>query len=293
MTSRRLFVINPNARRADPDELVRLIRELPGNRTCETCVCRDPDELASQYGPALKNGRYETVVAVGGDGTVRECIGLIARRWKTRLGIVPTGTNNLLAKSLNIPLNPREALETLLTGKTQAISISEVNGKKYFTISFGVGLDARIMLSTPRSLKQRIGVMAYWWESLHHIHTRHYPFRLLIDDVERTTRGKGIIVINRNSYIKALFPFAPPPDPSEPASLDICVLHPHTFWEFVNVGWKILSGEYYGKIDHYQGRSVEITCSEKIPRHIDGDPFDETEIRIRHLRNQLKVIVPS
>ena len=90
---------------------------------------------------AVKQG-VDYVVAVGGDGTVNE-IGSALVSASTKLGIIPLGSGNGLARHLGIPLNPKKALEQILTGNTVKIDACDVNGQPFFCTS-GVGFDALV-----------------------------------------------------------------------------------------------------------------------------------------------------
>jgi diacylglycerol kinase family enzyme len=70
------------------------------------------------------------VYAVGGDGTVLA----VARALLDRdavLGIVPTGTANLLARDLGIPLDPMPAVDALLESRPRRIDVGRVNGELF------------------------------------------------------------------------------------------------------------------------------------------------------------------
>lgn len=89
---------------------------------------------------ALKG--YDVVVAVGGDGSINDCVkGLIGTN--VTLGIIPTGSGNGLARHLNIPLNIEYAIEILNQRKRTIIDTVKLNNKIYASIA-GIGFDALI-----------------------------------------------------------------------------------------------------------------------------------------------------
>ncbi|MPL70130.1 Diacylglycerol kinase [bioreactor metagenome] len=84
----------------------------------------------------------DIVVAVGGDGSINDCVrGLIGTN--VTLGIIPAGSGNGLARTLNIPLNMEAAIEVLNKRQTKVIDTIKVNNKIYASIA-GIGFDALI-----------------------------------------------------------------------------------------------------------------------------------------------------
>jgi len=85
---------------------------------------------------------YEVIVAVGGDGTVREVgIGLLGT--EALLGIVPIGSGNGLARHLGIPLRPRLAVGALPRLMRGRMDVGWANGDPFFMV-FGAGFDADV-----------------------------------------------------------------------------------------------------------------------------------------------------
>ena len=83
---------------------------------------------------------YDAVVAIGGDGTVNEVAeGLVHSGVK--LGIIPVGSGNGLARHLNIPLNYQRAVDAVFEGRPQFIDAGKINGKVFFCTA-GIGFDA-------------------------------------------------------------------------------------------------------------------------------------------------------
>ena len=93
---------------------------------------------------------YETVVVVGGDGTIHQVVqGIVGLGNKPKVGIIPTGTGNDLARSLGIlrffkSHGLRALLELILEGKTIHIDIVVLGDNLFFTNYFGMGNDAKI-----------------------------------------------------------------------------------------------------------------------------------------------------
>jgi YegS/Rv2252/BmrU family lipid kinase len=87
-------------------------------------------------------GKFDAVIAVGGDGTVNETAqGLIHS--KTPLGILPKGSGNGLARHLGIPMNLNAALGALFNSKPTAMDTFYVNDYLSVNVS-GIGFDGHV-----------------------------------------------------------------------------------------------------------------------------------------------------
>ena len=125
----------------------------------------EPGQVAAraalQHDPAL-------MIVVGGDGTIRA----VAEGMHTSripLGIVPTGTGNLLARNLGLMSGVDSAVHTAFTGTDRTIDVGCVGLEHQdrpardhvFLVMTGVGLDASMAAHTNSALKKRIGWLAY------------------------------------------------------------------------------------------------------------------------------------
>jgi diacylglycerol kinase (ATP) len=130
-------------------------------------------ELARE---AVEDG-FETIVAAGGDGTVHETLNGLAAATngleRARLGILPLGTVNVLARDLGLPLDFGGAWATVMKGRERRIDLPSITyttagGRETRRVACiaGAGVDARALaLSTP-PLKKRWGWVAYVFATL-------------------------------------------------------------------------------------------------------------------------------
>jgi len=106
----------------------------------------------------------DTVLAVGGDGTVRAVAEALAGS-DAALGIVPRGTGNLLARNLEVPLDDiPAALERIAADDATPMDLGwvELDGTEHaFAVMVGFGVDAQMLVETDDDLKERAGWLAY------------------------------------------------------------------------------------------------------------------------------------
>ena len=111
----------------------------------------------------------DLVLVAGGDGTVRAVSSELAGTG-TPMALLPSGTGNLLARNLGVPLDTDAALSLALHGRAGAIDVvrCETDGPdgdgpltQRFVVMAGIGLDAQIMEDTSDDLKKVIRSGAY------------------------------------------------------------------------------------------------------------------------------------
>ena len=117
---------------------------------------------------AIRRGA-DVVIAAGGDGTVR-AVAEALRDSGVSLALIPSGTGNLLARNLELPLmNLEQSLEIAFHGDDRAIDLGLVDivradgdsEQHAFLVMAGLGLDAKMIKNTNTALKKAVGWLAY------------------------------------------------------------------------------------------------------------------------------------
>lgn len=122
-------------------------------------VTWEPGDTQRMVRQALDEG-YRTLVAGGGDGTLREVAqALLENGVDASLALMPLGTANDFAHAAGIPLEPFEAL-ALLERSPVAIDVGEMNGEPFVNMATG-GFGSKVTANTPEELKKVLGGGAY------------------------------------------------------------------------------------------------------------------------------------
>ncbi|HET8684496.1 MAG TPA: diacylglycerol kinase family protein [Micromonosporaceae bacterium] len=137
----------------------------------------------------------ELIFVWGGDGTVQRCIDTLAGS-DTAVAIVPAGTANLLAANLNTPQDMAEAVRTGFHGTRRRLDLGKINGE-HFAVMAGAGFDGALISHADRSLKDRVGRLAYLWTGLRHVRDRAVPVQVRVDG-EKWFDGKASCVLVGN-----------------------------------------------------------------------------------------------
>ncbi|MGW8482151.1 diacylglycerol/lipid kinase family protein [Microbacterium sp. NPDC055903] len=246
---------------------------------------------------ALDAGATAVLVA-GGDGTVRAVAEAMAGTG-IPLGIVPSGTGNLLARNIGLPLSDAEAIiRAAIDGRTLAIDIgwarlTRTDGtdeEHAFVVLAGMGLDADMIANTRPDLKKSVGWVAYVDGAARSL-VAAKPFRIVYQvDESRLHSAKAHSVLFANcGMLPAGISLVPTASITDGA-LDIAVIQPAGPLGWFGVWRKIwwdnsilrrsrigrLALERRGKnasVRYLHGLVAEAAATEPTPIELDGDEF--------------------
>ncbi|MGI5238078.1 diacylglycerol/lipid kinase family protein [Dactylosporangium sp. CA-139066] len=131
---------------------------------------------------ALKavRGGADVVFVWGGDGMVQRCVDALAGTDVT-VAIIPAGTANLFATSLEIPRDIRAAVGIGLTGERRRYDLGRIEGE-HFAVMAGAGFDAAMIEDADRRMKRRSGRFAYVRTALRHVRDAPVDTIVHLDD---------------------------------------------------------------------------------------------------------------
>src|SRR5512133_1837511 len=143
------LIANPGAGKAsDSADKLKLVTEYleKNGLIVDVALAKPKEEATSIARHAVKDG-YKVVIAMGGDGTIEAVMrGMIGS--KARLGIVPAGTQNNIAKSLGIPKDLQEACALIVSENTLKLDLGQVTtgkGRKFIFFEMAtIGLSAAV-----------------------------------------------------------------------------------------------------------------------------------------------------
>ena len=187
MGRRALLIVNCKARRGAE------CRAEVGKRMTDLgfdIVEVDPEARAADAIRAHA-GSVELVVVGGGDGTLNAAADALAET-RLPLGILPLGTANDLARTLNIPADLEAACKVIAEGHTRRIDLGRVNGKPFFNVA-SVGLSVEVTRRLSRESKGWLGVFAYLVAAARAVVSKR-PFRVEIVCDGESHRGRTVQV---------------------------------------------------------------------------------------------------
>jgi len=291
MMKKILFIINPISGVGKQKNIQSIIdkRLNKSNFICEIKYTEAPKHATQISSEAV--GKYDAVIAVGGDGTVNEVsAGLIGS--KTPLGIIPSGSGNGLARFLHIPLKIKKAIELINQFEIQAIDSLTINNIKFVNLA-GIGFDALISHQFANYGKRGL------WSYVKIIIKEFYRFKPLefTCNIDGKIISKKLFMISfANSSQFGNNAHIAPNAKINDGLIDICMLR-----QFPLIVSPIIAFRLFNKTMHkskyieiIKGKSIQIAHHSEIIAHVDGEPILLTKnlkIDIRPL--SLNVIVPK
>ena len=294
-TSRVFVVVNAKSGNSSPEEVRKAWKAHQAEGSGEYRI-HEPGEgediLAIVRG-AVAQG-FDTVVAAGGDGTVSVVAnGLIGSG--ARLGIIPLGTANVLARELGIPLALEDAC-ALLNGPntTTSIDAMKVKGTHYFT-QIGIGVDAFMIRDTTVKHKRWLGNGAYiWTAATRFIGFRTHRFSIAADDRRARPRALQVVLANSGSLGTSGLRWGPDVRVND-GQIDVCILRAQTLLNFLSAGWSVIRGR------HREDRNIQLLTARRavaihadrpLPVQGDGELIGETPLEVQVVPRAMRVIVP-
>src|SRR5438270_5238777 len=257
----------------------------------ELCYTQKPGDAQRLARNAVEQ-KADLVIAVGGDGTINEIIQALAGS-ETALGVLPSGTVNVWARELGIPLDDTRARHVLVNGQTRRIDLGCVNGR-YFLLMVGIGFDGEVTQAVEGKPLKRLGVLGYTlavlWLGPGY---RGFPVVAQIDRYVVKTRALQIFVGNTQLYAGAVkFTWQAKCDDG---LLDLCIVRKRNVWGRLIVTRDFIlrraQRRLWVRYDTF--KSLKIETPEPIPYQIDGEAGGFTPAEFSVAPGILKVIVPQ
>jgi diacylglycerol kinase (ATP) len=288
------IILNPNAGSAAQAEALREAIHADSTMTLwETERATQAGELAAA---ALREGA-EMVVAAGGDGTINEVInGLASNFSQARLGILPLGTGNDLARTLALPTDAREALDLLAVGPVRTLDVMRVetiSGVKYGINVAAGGFTGQMNELMTDELKASWGPLAYLRGALSVLPnlTDYETFISWGDETEERIAAFNIIVANGRTAAGGIM-VAPTANP-EDGLLDVVIVQSGSLLDLAGVAARLLVGNYVDSdlVLHRQVQQVRVAARPGMWFNVDGELPTKDPVTFTVLPRALQVVV--
>lgn len=254
-----------------------------------------PSRLPDLVRAAQAEG-VDTLVAVGGDGTVRTVAQALVGS-SLRLGILPLGTANNFAHALGLPFDLSAAMQVVASGVERQVDVGRI-GDEYFLEAAGVGLFADVLQAfepdEPRKhellrLLKICGPLC-WNPSARNL-------RLTLDGEEFQEETVMVAVAN-DAYLGASMEIAPGAGLSD-GLFDVVIVGAMDRWELLRFAQALRTGKHLElpKVHRVQAKTVAIRCIHRshrpLPVHADDHIAAYTPAYLEVVPKALRVLVPA
>ncbi|MFV8063801.1 diacylglycerol/lipid kinase family protein [Streptococcus pluranimalium] len=296
------LIINQKSGKEDKDNLLKTILYSlrQHNITEEDIQILYPtsaEETLALSREACQN-QTDILIPLGGDGTVKlVCAGIYEGGGHSKLGLIPTGTVNNLAKSLGIPLNTKKAIDVIFTGKALAIDMAKVNDH-YMISSLTLGLMADMALSVTPESKRRYGVLAFikaGWKIF--LRRRSYRVQAISDRKSQFIKTKLLLVTMSNT-IAGLPGFNQEDTVNDGKFTVYSLRRTHFIRFFFYFFFRFKKFNQFRHWDAFQATELRLINIRKKDKNnpnvrIDGDDAGKLPVLIQMLPQSVTVIVPE
>src|SRR6266498_28618 len=252
------------------------------------------ESLNQKVRAAVQQG-FRLFMAAGGDGTLAGVAsGLVDTQ--IPLVIIPAGTWNALARSLDIPLQADQALELLFQEHSiRTIDMLQV-GQKFYILNVSTGIGPKTMHAVKRADKRRFGKLPDMWTGLKELlEFRSYRFDVIIDG--QPTRFRASELMAANSKVIALKALQLDPGiRMDDGKLNVCRIYANTLGEYFKLIVSMLRGDQkhnWNVLCLEASREVEIRCSEKLPVQGDGDIIGRLPVTVKIYPKAVQIVTPA
>lgn len=290
MSHRALLLVNRHARHGN-QQLSAAIDQL---KTLNLELLEESTEHPGQLAELIRHYQHQVdlVIVGGGDGTLNAAVDALVETGLP-LGILPLGTANDLARTLEIPNSLPEACEIIARGQIKRIDLGWVNGKHFFNVA-SLGLSVQITKKLTKEVKRRWGVFAYAITALQVI-LQIRPFRAEIRINGKSIKVKTIqIAVGNGRYYgggMAVVHDATIDD----QRLDLYSLELRHWWQIIALLPAMRGGRHtnWRGVRALSGQTIQVYTRKPRSINTDGEITTHTPAEFRVIPQALAVLVPQ
>lgn len=313
---RPLLIVNPRSGGGRTGETFEKMREVIARSLGDIDVvlterALHATELARE---AALEGR-ETVVAVGGDGSIHEVVnGLMQARergaGRTRLGVIGQGTGGDFRKSLGIEHRLDRYCAAIQGGKTRTIDVGRLthgkeeggSGTAFFVNILSVGLGGLVDRYVAETSKRFGGTFAYFLASARGLLEAPIGVLACTISLGGETREEEIstrsMAICNGRFFGSGMEVAPMADLGD-GIFDVVDLGAAPRLRFAMVSSQIYSGKHIQNPDvkHFTCDRIAMEllnrdAADRFLLDVDGEPLGRMPLTVELVRGALEVLVP-
>lgn len=290
-TKKLIFVVNPISGTQSKELILSLLDEkIDKKKYSWEVVYTERAGHAVEIAAKAAQAKADVVVAIGGDGTINEIARSLVHT-ETTLGIIPCGSGNGLARHLQIPMEPKKALDVLNEGITDIIDYGKINGTSFFC-TCGLGFDAFVSLKFANAGKR--GLLTYLEKTLQES-LKYEPETYELETEDGTSRYKAFLIACGNASQYGNNAYITPQATLTDGLLDVTILEPFTVLDVPSLSFQLFNKtiDQNSRIKTFRCKKLCIHRTKPGVVHFDGDPMQTSEkVTVEIIKKGLRVVVP-
>jgi len=286
--NKTIVILNPAARGDKALRFAERIRRLASEAVLR--LTSEPGDACRLAREAVAEG-YETIVAAGGDGTINGVVNGVAGS-TARMGILPLGTVNVLAKEVGIPQgNLAAAWEIIVKGETLALDLPLANDQ-YFIQLAGVGLDAEVVRRTSHESKKNFGPLSYILTLVQLAAAR--PPKVVLETEGWPSREGCFALIGNGRLYGGPFPIFKRASLYD-GLLDVVLFKNQSHWDVIRYFQAIAFGTHseLPDVEYFQTSTLRVSGNGDVPVELDGELAGSLPCEFRISPSKLNVLAPG
>ncbi|MDG2060186.1 MAG: diacylglycerol kinase family lipid kinase [Flavobacteriales bacterium] len=280
------FIINPISGTGKQKDVEKYIsKHLKNYEIIHTKKTGDATRISKE----AVNENIDAVIAVGGDGTINECLkGLV--NTNTALGVIPCGSGNGFANHIGMDRTIEKAIKQLKDTRVDIIDSCTVNGSPFVNIS-GTGFDAHIA-NLFLTLTER-GFVKYAKLVLRELSYNAKEYTISYNNIERKVKAYMINFANASQYGNnaRISPMADFKD----GLIDFVIVKDFPKWKIPIFIYMLLTSKIHlsKQVEIIQCQKMTIKAENTLI-HLDGEPFKSSNtLEVTILPKSLKILMPN
>lgn len=241
----------------------------------------------------LSEDEYAYVVVSGGDGTVNMLASiLLTKGIDIPMGIIPAGTCNDFARSINLPADLKKCLDIILAGNIAKIDAGLISNKKYCLNTCAGGNFVDVSYSTNPEFKKNFGPLAYYVKALGEV-SNLKPIKLKLTADNETVEGDFLLFLILNGkHAAGLSNIVGEADISD-GYMDIVLVKNCLHVEMPGLLFKVLNNDFINdkNVKWIRTSKCTIEGDQSFNLSVDGEEWESLPITIEFFHQILKVFI--
>lgn len=252
-------------------QLVELLRHLQTQKIETEVILVEPKHRLHMIARNAARAGAKMVIVSGGDGTIENvALGLVGTR--TTLGIIPTGTRNNLAHSLNIPTdNLAAAVALLRKGRRLKIDVGLIRHRKAsrgFLEAGIIGLASALYSSADDFQHGDLGKVTEFISTL--VAATPSEIHLRLDhQLEEIVTSAHLVLIANTPFMGANFQIAPDVV-FDDRQLDVFIYSDLNKRDLIGQAMHSPDSAPDARIQRYHAKTISLTTKPTMPVMADG-----------------------